>query len=108
MISIGPERNALNTLLKIAREEHAVLREDLADLAAARKAAELSLEQLRNGAGPQAGEQALLRRRRIEVMLATYEQAETEAREKISTAVERTHWLEGLLGQASSGNSAAA
>ncbi len=93
MIATGTEDGALLKLLRLAREEHAALREDLRDLGAARKAAELSLAQ--TGV-------AVARRRRIMAMLATYEAAESAAREKLAEAAGQARRLEMLMrGQAS-------
>ena len=92
MMMTGKELNALATLLKLAREERAALDQDLLDLGAARKAAERSLAQ-----SATAGERGDARRRRIMAMLATYQDAETAAREKRSSAIERTRQLEAMI-----------
>lgn len=94
MMVTGKELNGLATLLRLAREERAALSEDLDDLLAARKAAEQSLAQSENLAG-----EGGARRRRILAMLATYEDAEIAAREKLVAALERTRRFEALIAQ---------
>lgn len=89
MLATGKEYGALLKLLRLAREEHAALREDLADLSIARKAAEQSLAH--SGAAEPA------RRRRVMAILATCETAEQAAREKLAAASARAGRLEALV-----------
>ncbi|WP_375206699.1 hypothetical protein [Hyphococcus sp.] len=89
MLTTGKEHSALLKLLRLAREEHAALREDLADLAIARQAAERSLSH--------ADVTASARRRRVMAILATYETAEQAAREKLAAASARAGRLEALV-----------
>ncbi len=98
MIGKEKEHRALVTLLRIAREERAALREDLAEICDARQAAELCLAQLHKDTG--ANERLAARRLKIAAMLATYEQAEEEARRKLSAASDSARNLEKLVGNA--------
>jgi hypothetical protein len=77
---------AIGVLLKIAREERAALAEDLADVAAARRAAEASFEKLADDDNAPQDERALMRRRRLARTLAALEAAELAAREKLERA----------------------
>ncbi|PQA89095.1 hypothetical protein [Hyphococcus luteus] len=95
MIIAEKDRIALEKLLRLAREEGAVLSEDLADIAAARTAAEISLRRL-DEAGP-GGEHGPARRRRLAVTLATLDRAEAEIREKLETASALAIRFEALM-----------
>lgn len=95
MIGKEKEHRALVTLLRIAREERAALREDLAEICDARRAAELCLAQLETDAS--ADERLVARRLKIAAMLATYEQAEDEARRKLRAASDSARNLENLV-----------
>jgi len=100
MIGKAREYGALTRLLRLAREEHAALREDLAEISDARQAAELCLAQLVKDAG--ADDRRAARRLKIASMLATYEQAEEEAERKLRAASDSARELEKLVGNAAS------
>ncbi|MFC2952004.1 hypothetical protein ACFOOP_08690 [Marinicaulis aureus] len=96
MIGKAREHGALMRLLRIAREEHAALREDLVEISDARQAAELCLAQLEKDAC--ADDRRAARRLKIAAMLATYEQAEEAARRKLRAASDSAQQLEKLVG----------
>ncbi|WP_428407994.1 hypothetical protein [Hyphococcus sp.] len=98
MMMTEKELTALATLLRLAREERAALAEDLDDLLAASEAAERSLALSSIAPAVPAGDNGA-RRRRILAMLATYEEAEAAAREKLMAATERALQLEALMSQ---------
>lgn len=95
MIVTEKAQTALATLLKLAREERAALFEDLADIAAAKRSAELALVTLAQSYGPQ-GERDLARKRRLVRALAALDDAEREAGEKLGAAAGLASWLEAL------------
>jgi len=97
MIVTDKTRAAISALLKIAREERAALTEDLADIARARAAAETSLKALAPESGPINCEGALARRRKLAVMLMTFEQAEEDAQEKLEEANLASARLEAVI-----------
>ena len=70
----------LNTLLRLAREEAGVLRDDLADVAEARRAAEASLSALEADGDP--SERGRARRRAVCANLLTLCEAEEKAGER--------------------------
>ncbi len=93
MIVSEKAQAAIGVLLKIAREERAALAEDLADVAAARRAAEASFEKLLENDGNPLDEWVLSRRRRLARAIAALEASELAAREKLEAA----HGLAGRL-----------
>ena len=97
MVGDKKEHTALVRLLRLAREEHAALREDLADLKSARKAAELSLAQLDGKARTDAGDRHASRRLKLAAMLTTYEQAEEAVQKKLTAASDSARRLENLM-----------
>ena len=106
MIVTAKLRSALKRLLTLAREERAALREDLADVAEARQAAERSLAQIdcaKDGGG---AESALARGRRLRAMLATLEQAEADAQEKLAAAAGLAAQLEAQMTLVEAGTAA--
>jgi len=82
---------ALAQLLRLAREEHAAVAQDLIDIAGARRAAIRSLANLTGDVA------SLARRRRVRVMLTTYEMAEAAAQEKLGDAQDAARRLEDEL-----------
>lgn len=95
MIVTEKAQAALTTLLKLAREERASIIEDLADVAAAKRSAEAALVTLEQAFGPH-GERDLARKRRLARALASLEEAEREAREKLDAAAGLASRLEAL------------
>ncbi len=99
MVGDEKEHGALVRLLRLAREEHAALRVDLADISDARKAAELSLAQLDANASADVGDRHANRRLKLAAMLTTYEQAEEAAQERLTAASDSARRLENLIGK---------
>ncbi|MEX6633527.1 hypothetical protein [Hyphococcus lacteus] len=76
-------QNGVSALLRLSREECDALEADLSDLRSAQRAARISLD----GLGDANDEVARHRRHKLLGMLATFEQAEVEANEKLNAAV---------------------
>ena len=85
----------LNTLLRLAREEAGVLRDDLADVAEARRAAEASLSAL-EGNGD-LSERGRARRRAVCANLLTLCEAEEKARERFDAMQTEIDTLADLM-----------
>ncbi len=96
MTIAGKDRIALEKLLRLAREDSADLSEDLADVAAARAAAALSLSRMEEAGAAEAP----ARRRRLAATLATLEKAERQVREKLEAAGALVIRLEALMARA--------
>ncbi len=87
---------SLNRLLSIARTDAAVLREDIAEIEEARRAAETSLAGLESdGAG--SGEGFRMRRHRLHMTVLTLSDAENAARERLDAAFVEMQKLERLM-----------
>ena len=88
-------RLALDKLVRLAREDCADLREDLADIASARLATEASLGRLDGGEAGAARD--WMRRQSLAASLATLEDAEAAARDKLETTTSLIIRLEADL-----------
>lgn len=85
-------QNGVNALLRLSREECDALEADLSDLRSAQRAARISLD----GLGDANDDVARYRRHKLLGMLATFEQAEAEASEKLNAAVKEAEKLSTL------------